>query len=547
MTSSSKWVAIASTLGLLACSPRVEPEVQSRQAVRVRTAGCSTEAGVELTVSVSCESGYESAALPLAPSESDPGVFEGVLDGVPAGVSCEFAAQAVEHRTDLDVHYSASITRRFDRDEQSPLLVLVLQQEDGVTSFGNAVPRILGVTASSARVDMLGPFLSDLRALVNFNSDSIVLLNAGLYDPDGDPLWYRWDDAGLDGTFLDLDAATMQYSLWSNYSEGLWRTVQGPIPMTIWIPPLGMTGTAQLTITVKDEHTGLGPDARTVHSWSSLSVEVAVDDEANIVPVNFEGGSDNWPEVLDMQVALDPNSTGGKIFPGEAAQLLATVRDVDRDALNYIFVSPCPGAFFDALGNRLSDPLSIPKPAPPLGEDGTTTLLAYFIPAVAPSTGTCDLILYVDDGARGGRVREVRQVEVVASNPVAFGPDITLASATPETIGRDSEVLLEVAAQSRNGNANLLYQVEILSWLPIPTDYLPSPDFFGTFVGEKQNDTGRFTWRSAADETACIQGNSINSGSTFYFIVSVLDDSDLSTGSPATNRVVIPVHVDCAQ
>jgi hypothetical protein len=545
MTSSSKWVAMASALGLVACSPTVKSDVKE---VQVRTAGLHAHAGVEMTASVSCESGYEVAGVPLAPSQGDAGVFEGVLEGVPAGVSCDFAAQGVEHREDLgeDLHYSASITRRFARDERSPLLVLVLQQEDWVTTFGNAVPRVLGLTASSASVDMLGPFLADLRTLVDVNADSIVLLNAGLYDPDGDPLFYRWDDAGLDGTFLDLDAATMQYSLWSNYNEGLWRTVEGPIPSTIWVPPLGMTGTAHLTITVKDEHTGSGPGAQTVHSMSSLSVAVDVSDANGVVPVNFEGGSDNWPEVLDMQVALDPNSTGGKIFPGEAAQIQATVRDVDLDPLNYIFVSACPGAFFDALGNRLSDPLSIPKPAPPLAEDGTASLLAYFIPAVAPSTGTCDLILYVDDGLRGGRVREVRQIEVVPDNPVALGPDITLARATPETIGKDSEVQLEVAAQSRNGNPDLVYQVDILSWLPIPTDYLPSPDFFGTFVGEKQNDTGQFTWRSAADETACIQANSLNSGSTFYFLVSVSDASDVSTGSPATNRVVIPVHVDCA-
>jgi hypothetical protein len=198
--------------------------------------------------------------------------------------------------------------------------------------------------------------------------------------------------------------------------------------------------------------------------------------------VNYGGGADVWPEVLDVQVALDPNSTGGKIFPGEMAQIVAAVRDVDRDALNYIFVSPCPGAFFDALGNRLSDPLSIPKPAPPLGEDGTTTLLAYFIPAVAPSTGTCDLVLYVDDGARGGRVRAVRQIEVVATNPVALGPDITLARATPETIGRDSG-----AARGRRTSNGSEPRLGIASSPGShPTDHLPSPDFFGASSGEAE-------------------------------------------------------------
>jgi hypothetical protein len=552
MTSSSKWITIASALGLLACSPSVGPDGQSRQAVRVRTAGCSAEAGVNMTVSVRCESGYETERR-LAPSESDPGVFEGLLDGVPAGMSCEFHAEAVEHRAGVDVHYSASLTRRFERGEQSPLLVLVLQQDDGVTSFGNAAPRILGLTASRSDVDMLGPFLlTEVRALLEVNADAIVLLNAGLYDPNGDPIWYRWDDAGLDGTFIDLDSATMQNSYWSNYNSDLWMTVQGPLPTTMWIPPLGLTGTAYLTITVKDEHAGSGPDAQTVQSRSSLSVKVDVD-EANIVPVGSEGGTGSPPVVLDMLVGLDPNSTGGRIFPGETAQVLATLQDVDSLALSYNFVSSCPGAFFDALGNSLSDPL-VPELAP-LGEGGQTTLFASFIPAVVPSTGTtCDLVLYADDGEH--RVRALRQVEVVASNPTLLGPDITLARATPETIGRDSEVLLEVAGQSRNTDPsmspNLLYKIDILTWLPIPEEYLPE-DYFGTFIGEKENHTGRFAWRSAADPTACMQGNSLNNGSTFYFIVSVVDaslqydENSVSPGSPATNRVVIPVHVDCTR
>jgi len=538
MTSSSKWIAVASTLGLLACSPEVKPD---GQVVRVRTAQASAASDVEVTVSASCESGYQTQ-LRLTPSQSDPGASEGALNDVPVGMNCQFRAEAVEHGAGPDVHYSASMARRFERGEQSPLLVLVLQQEDGMTSYWNAAPRILGLTASRSDVDMLGPFLLDVRALVAVNIDAIVFLNTALYDPDGDPLSYRWDDAGLDGTFLTLDTAAMQSSFLANYNPDLWTRVQGPLSTTIWIPPPGLTGTTHLTITVQDEHAGSGPDAQTVQSRSSLSIEVNVDG-ANIVPVGSEGGTGSPPVLLGIQVALDPNSTNGRISPGQTAQILVTLQDVDSPALTYNFVSSCPGAFFDALGNNLSDPLMIPELVQ-LGDGGLATLFAAFIPAVAPSTGVCDLVLNVDDGWH--RVRTVGQVGVDASNPTLLGPNIGHALATPATIGRNSEVLFEVDAQSRStdpaSTANLLYRIDILTWRPV-----------GTFIGERENHTGRFAWSSAADEATCMLQNSLNSGGTFYFIVSVVDASlqydsnSVSPGSPATSRAVIPVHIDCTR
>ena len=553
MTSSRKWVAILIAVGLTACGGDRNAATSSGATtdgaaapgpigVRVGVAYGALALGGDIELQVTCGAGY-SNELRLAPSASDGGTAAADLAAVPVGVDCAFTARAMEHRAELslDVHYSASLTTRFEPSSDHAQVLLVLQQDDGpalatpptndAPSATDAAPRIEGLSASGNSATVVGSLLPQLEAALSFAPSAVVVLSAAVDHGGGGALRYRWDDGGAGGTFFDLDP---EQGLLAPWTDGQWRALVGAVPTTVWVPPPGMAGTVRLTLIIEE----VG-DPAPVPRGISVTVAATVDDSR--VQAGVSGVLNHWPDVLSMQAVIDAQSAGGQVIPGQRARVDAVVRDVDGDPLAATFAADCPGAFFDAEGQQLSFPLPAPS-----GE-GTAGLTAYFVPATVPASTYCEVTIEVDDG-RGGRTRGYLLLKVLTEAPVAYGPIIDFAQSSARTIGPDTEVYLEVDAHSRYGDPVLDYHVDLLSAIAIPQDYLPDNEFkLGGFVGPRTNETGSFAWRSPATEEDCLYAESemMNAGGTFYFLVTVTDEPAQSAGVPAVNYVVIPADVRC--
>lgn len=556
-----KWAAVAASAAGLACGGAKggsqEASQPSTTSVRLRAnaSALTTVADAEFHATVTCgdpaNPAYQAADVKLdqgvnGPAESGATVkvFEAVFGKIPVGLDCAFSGTAAEHRSPtLTVAYGASLVRKFASGEENPQVILVLQQLDHFTTSEDAAPKIVGLTASDTAVDVLQAFdwsrcAPDLRDQLLVNSDSLVVLNAQVADTDGDDLWFKWDDAGLNGTFLRLDWDAMLLEAIGSL-PGLdgqyYKVVGGKIPSVVWIPPAGASGTATLTLTVKDLHTGTGPGAVAASSFSRLGVTVTVDARNAKSSVQFYGDLNHWPDILAIDTQVDANSNGGQVLPGNPALVEARIHDFDGDALAYQLTSDCEGAFQALDGTPLD--FSAPLPAPALDAGGQAQLAAYFVPAAAPASGVCRVTLTVCDG-RGGTMTGYVDVNVVKDAPVAVGPRIVSATATAASVGAGQEVGFTIVAASRYGSPSLTYRMELLG--PALTAELAMA--FGAPV---TNATGQFQWTAPTGYWPCVGTTIMNGSETYYFEFIVTDAAAPSNGVPAESFVVIPVEVEC--
>jgi hypothetical protein len=133
----------------------------------------------------------------------------------------------------------------------------------------------------------------------------------------------------------------------------------------------------------------------------------------------------------------------------------------------------------------------------------------------------------------------------MGEKPIAYGPVVEQAHATAGRIGPAGDVSLGVVASSRYGSADLTYQVDLLSPLAIPQEYLPEEYRLGGFVGETTSETGTFTWSAPPTAEACAEATETNGGDTLYFLITITDEPAVSNGVPATSYVIIPVELQC--
>ena len=539
MTSSLKWVAILAALCLNGCGGR-KPATSSGAAtdgapgpvgVGVGVFYGSITLGGDIVLDVACGPEY-SNELRLTPSTGDGGTAEGYVPAVPVGVDCSFTARATEHRAAplIDVSYSASLTTQFQPYCDHAQIVLGLHADDAAAATPPTTdppatdpPMVEGLSASGNGASVFGSLLPQAQSILNYIPSAVIVLSAAVDYRGSQSLLYRWDDAGAGGTFIGLDLEHGQLTPWP---RDVWRSLTGAIPITVWIPPPGMAGTVNLTLVVEK----LGTPAPASGS-KSLTVAATVDDSR--VRIGFSGVLNHWPDVLGMRTMTDAQSAGGEVVTGRPVRVDAAVRDVDGDPPGASFTSDCPGAFVNGSASA------------PDGEQ-MTFLSVYFVPATTGST-QCRVTLTVDDG-RGGKTSGFLDLQVLAEAPVAYAPIIDQADASPSTIGPNGEVQFEIDARSRY-NGTLSYHIDLLSPVGLPQDLLPAGMVgLGGFVDPRTNETGHFTWRSPSTVEECVRAVSeINFGETFYFFVTVTDETAQSGGVPAVNIVVIPVIVQCAQ
>ncbi|WP_176067647.1 hypothetical protein [Anaeromyxobacter diazotrophicus] len=530
----------------------------------------TTLANADFYVSVDCGT-YKATDLKLVqgvngPFETDKTTkyFEATFAAVPVNVDCKFSGHATEHQGGAvgDVTFKADLTRKFTKGESNPQVILVLQQQDKFTTYDNQAPQILGLTISDNSVDTLKgfKFLEDPRPTFMDDTDSIIILNAKAIDPNGDPIKYKLDDGGKGGTFykLDWDDNVIEQIFGAPGLDGHWYDVPagGNLPAIVWIPTVGFQGKATLSLTIEDSHKGTGPLAEVDHSDTKLSVDVTVADpnDAKRI-VKFFGDLNHWPDVLSIETQLGGGSNGGQVVPGQPARIWAKVHDFDRDALHYTLKSDCAGEFRSVGGSTLSFPQNVPE----LDCDRDAELSFDFIPAVVfgqtESSKLCTVTLTVDDyradpnggpGFIGGAKSGTIGLTVVKVNPVAFGPDITLAYATAGSVGAGDTVGFQINALSRNPapTVPLEFAIELIG---LDLD----PISLGTFVGPKSNTTGAFSWKSPGDSSGlgvlkCFTDVGLkNFSETFFFRFTITDAAVISNGVPAVNYLVIPVEVEC--
>jgi hypothetical protein len=563
---------------LAACGRGTQTQPQPETtAVKLRAAASalSVPDNAEYFASVECASTppYAATNIQLVKGVNGPGdgyeYFEATFGAVPVDVDCKFSGTATEHRTDAlgDVHFVADLTRKFTRDENDPQVILILQQDDKYTWYDNNAPQILGLTVSDTSVDTLKgfKFLSDPRPTFTADTDSIIILNAKAIDPDepADPIKYKLEDGGKGGAFykLDWDSNVIEQIFGLPGLDNMWYPVPagGNLPSIVWIPCEGFQGTVTLTLTIRDSHKGVGPLAETDYSDTKLSIDVTVDPSNAQRVVKFFGGLNHWPDILSVESKTTGGSNGGQVVPGEPARIWAKVHDFDRDALHYkvevLDPLACPGEFRSVGGETLTFPQDLPG----LDCDREAEVSFDFIPAVVFPEGEtsrlCTVVFTVDDfrpdpngGPEpiGGYNQSYFGVNVVKTNPLGYGPDITLAYATAGSVGPGTQVDFEIDAVSRNPEPTvpLQYAIDLIG---VDLD----PINLGQFIGPKSNDTGSFTWKSPGGDSflgrlKCFTDVGLrNLSETFYFRFMITDAAVVANGVPAVNYLVIPIDVEC--
>ncbi len=180
--------------------------------------------------------------------------------------------------------------------------------------------------------------------------------------------------------------------------------------LTQWTAPAA-EGAYTLTMTVTDPH------GAAVSLSQTITVQAAAErgNAEIIIDVN------NWPEVLTVVAAP------GRVDVLETSQVTVTATDLDGDPLTYLWQDNCGGTF--SLNDRVTQ---------------------WTAPAVAPSTGICELTVEVRDSSTGlatGRLT----LEVGPPLVVDVGPQLLSTYQSTDQVNVGDPVTLEIQAVDPDG------------------------------------------------------------------------------------------------
>jgi hypothetical protein len=242
-------------------------------------------------------------ATPIVTSlQKTSGVWQGIIGGIPAGANRTFLGEAFNASSTLI--FQGSVSGVTVSKGATALVALNLQQVPGSPTFGNQVPIISALVASTNAPPTSDP----------------VSLTVTANDPDGTPLTYLWSATG--GFFSSTTAAT-----------------------TIWTSP-ATDGVQTITVTVTD--------AALQTTSMSVSMSVAA---ANAVGSGQVTVTLNTRPLVSSIVA---NPT--RIDVGGTTALTLTASDADGDTLSYAWSADCTGSFSDPTAKNPSFTLSAPLP-----------------------------------------------------------------------------------------------------------------------------------------------------------------------------------------
>ncbi|MCC6751328.1 MAG: hypothetical protein IT371_26985 [Deltaproteobacteria bacterium] len=217
------------------------------------------------------------------------GVWRGTIAKIPSGTNRTFAAQAANAAG--TVLYEGQLSGVTIATGSTAVVTLLLQQKTPPLPFGNSVPVIDGLFASSNAVAPGTP----------------VSLSLAAHDPDpADALRFTWSASG--GVFNDLGAAA-----------------------PLWTAP-ATEGPVTLAVTVSD---GRGGDV-------TLSFGIDVSFAHAKGAARIEAGFNTWPVVASLL------ATPSRLDVGESTTLTLTASDGDSDTLTFAWADgggACAGSF----------------------------------------------------------------------------------------------------------------------------------------------------------------------------------------------------------
>ena len=292
-------------------------------------------------------------------TESEPGQWSGVIDGIPVGFNRHFTAEAFDAEGTL-IYYGYALG--IDIMAGDTVGVTIALNEHAPRHFENAVPMITSFVMSSTTATV----------------GETLTLSVDAFDPDeDDTLIFTWEATG--GTFSD-DAAAI----------------------TEWTAP-AIPGEYSVTIFVADPHEAV----------SDLTVAIPVSAGGNTGAAHIDIVINTAPEVT----GLVPEPT--RIDEGEWTQLDLDVTDPDDDELAFEWRAGCDGTFDDAAAEDPTFTLNSMTEETCLltvvisdgnGGENSASITIQTGPGVAVAPPGCEGALLFPDVALERAVREAIQM-----------------------------------------------------------------------------------------------------------------------------------------
>jgi hypothetical protein len=225
----------------------------------------------------------------VVPMTQKDGSYSVVVGGLPVGPQYVFTVNGRD--ASGEAAYAGMASGITIKRGQPVVVVITAQSTKSTPGFGNAVPVVDSLTASSSAVV----------------PGEVVQLKAAAHDNDvSDVVSYSW--SATCGTLATPSAASSQ-----------------------WTAPES-EGTCVVTVEVRDNR---GASVRS-------SVEITVAASAGRGSAEVKASLNDTPTVSDVQ------ATPGYLSPGGSTTLTVAASDPQGDLLSYAWSSTCPGAFSDS-------------------------------------------------------------------------------------------------------------------------------------------------------------------------------------------------------